>query len=108
MSELVIEIDSELEQRLNEAASRDGLSLAEFVRQTLHTVVTPQAAVAAPFASLPRKTPEDARAMALRQGVKPLERPEDLAGDFWPEDEGPDDFLNALREWRSLQAIVRR
>lgn len=38
--------------------------------------------------------------LAEEQGVKPLARIEDLAGDFWPSDEGPDDFINALREWR--------
>ena len=26
---------------------------------------------------------------------------DDLKGDFWPEDEDPDEFINALRRWRS-------
>ena len=26
--------------------------------------------------------------------------PQDLLGDFWPEEESIDDFLAALREWR--------
>lgn len=42
----------------------------------------------------------DWRALAASQGVKPIRNVADLHGDFWPEDEGPDDFITALREWR--------
>src|SRR5688572_13503308 len=34
----------------------------------------------------------DWRTLAVQQGVKPVERLEDLFGDFWPEDETADDF----------------
>ena len=48
---------------------------------------------------------EEARAtveeLARQQGVRPIEKAEDLLGDFWPEDEDIEDFLAALREWRS-------
>jgi hypothetical protein len=27
--------------------------------------------------------------------------PEELLGDFWPEEESVDDFLKAMHEWRS-------
>jgi hypothetical protein len=38
--------------------------------------------------------------LAAEQGVKPIQDIDQLAGDFWPEDEGPDDFVNTLRRWR--------
>lgn len=38
--------------------------------------------------------------LAAEQGVKPIHDISELAGDFWPEDEGPDDFVNWLREQR--------
>jgi len=38
--------------------------------------------------------------LAAQQGVKPIENPDDLRGDFWPEDESADEFLAALEEWR--------
>jgi hypothetical protein len=34
------------------------------------------------------------------QRVAFLRDPNDLVGDFWPEEESIDDFLVALREWR--------
>ena len=44
--------------------------------------------------------PMDWRTLAARQGVRPVERFEDLLGDFWPEDETADEFIAAVREWR--------
>ena len=41
--------------------------------------------------------------LAVEQGVKPIENPDDLVGDFWPEDESIDDFLVWLREIRREQ-----
>lgn len=38
--------------------------------------------------------------IAAEQGVSPIKSIDELRGDFWPEDEGPDDFVNAVREWR--------
>jgi hypothetical protein len=32
--------------------------------------------------------------------VKPVDRFEQLLGDFWPEEESADDFLAAVRDWR--------
>ena len=42
----------------------------------------------------------DWRTLAAQQGVKPIERFDDLIGDFWPEDETADDLIAAVREWR--------
>jgi hypothetical protein len=36
------------------------------------------------------------RELARQRGVKPIERIEDLQGDFWPEEESTDDFLEWL------------
>lgn len=38
--------------------------------------------------------------LAAEQGVTPVHDIRELAGDFWPDDEGPDDFINWLREQR--------
>ena len=38
--------------------------------------------------------------LMAEQGVVFPRDPGDLLGDFWPEEESIDDFLNAMREWR--------
>jgi hypothetical protein len=42
----------------------------------------------------------DVQALARQQGVEPIQDPDVLRGDFWPEDESIDDFLQALRASR--------
>ncbi len=49
------------------------------------------------FAAQPPRT---LRELAAEQGVRPVERFEDLVGDFWPEDETVDEFIAAVRQWR--------
>jgi len=44
--------------------------------------------------------PVDLATLATAQGVTPIERPEDLLGDFWPEDEQVEDFLAAIEAWQ--------
>ncbi len=49
----------------------------------------------------PRYTPEkDAATIAAEQGVQPVEDPETLMGDFWPEEEDIEEFLAAVERWR--------
>jgi hypothetical protein len=57
-------------------------------------------------------TPEQVRARARlkelieEQGVRPITLEElEAMGDLWPEDEDIDDFLTALREWRTDKSI---
>jgi hypothetical protein len=38
--------------------------------------------------------------LADAQGVSPVDNFDDLLGDFWPEDESVDDFLEARERWR--------
>lgn len=38
--------------------------------------------------------------LIVEQGTTYPHAPEELLGDFWPEDESIDDFLRAMREWR--------
>jgi hypothetical protein len=38
--------------------------------------------------------------LAAEQGIEPIIDINELAGDFWPEDEGPDEFVNWLRDQR--------
>lgn len=50
----------------------------------------------------------DLKTMAAEQGVRPVERFEDLLGDFWPEDEQGEDFDAWLREIRRDGVDERR
>ena len=38
--------------------------------------------------------------LAMAQQVRPIQRLDDLWGDFWPEDESIDDFIATIRAWR--------
>lgn len=42
----------------------------------------------------------DLEAWITQQGIKPIENPENLKAEFWPEDETADQFLDAVRRWR--------
>lgn len=42
----------------------------------------------------------DLATLADEQGISAVEDIDGLAGDFWPEDEDPDEFVATLREWR--------
>lgn len=54
---------------------------------------------------VPRKTrtgfdeTTDPETLAKEQGVSAADF-DDLLGDFWPEEEEPEEFTTALREWR--------
>jgi hypothetical protein len=48
----------------------------------------------------PFDTRPDLEALASEQGVEPVDDFDALLGDFWPEDEGADEFVTTLREWR--------
>jgi hypothetical protein len=39
-------------------------------------------------------------ALLAAQGVRPITSIAELRGDFWPEDEDPDEFLATIRAWR--------
>ncbi len=42
--------------------------------------------------------------LAEAQGVQPVRNPKELWGDFWPEDESLDAFVEAIRESRRRDA----
>ncbi len=42
----------------------------------------------------------DLEELADAQGVSPVDNFDDLLGNFWPEDESVDDFLEARERWR--------
>jgi hypothetical protein len=44
--------------------------------------------------------PKDAETLAREQGVKPIKSIDDPRGDFWPEDESADEFVETIRQWR--------
>jgi hypothetical protein len=48
----------------------------------------------------PRAKRIDLDSLAVQQGVKPIDDPEELFADFWPEDESADQFNQAVRQWR--------
>ena len=39
---------------------------------------------------------------------RPVQRLEDLYGDFWPEDESVDDFIEAVQQWRREDLELHR
>lgn len=49
-----------------------------------------------------------ARQAQQRSGCKPVQRLEDLWGDFWPEDESVDDFISAVRRWRREDVTLHK
>jgi hypothetical protein len=42
----------------------------------------------------------DLDTLAQAQGIEPIEDIDELVADFWPEDEGVEDFVRAVRRWR--------
>ena len=42
----------------------------------------------------------DLAEIAKEQGVRPVSSIDELAGDFWPEEESIDEFLETVRNWR--------
>jgi len=42
----------------------------------------------------------DPEALAAQQRVRPIDNPQELFADFWPEDETADQFNQAVRQWR--------
>lgn len=48
----------------------------------------------------PLKPLKSIEQLAAEQGTRPLKF-EEMLGDFWPEDESVDDFIAAVRQWRS-------
>ena len=44
--------------------------------------------------------------LAAAQGVSPVTDFDKLLGDFWPEDESPDELIAAVRDWRREGARV--
>jgi len=49
-----------------------------------------------------------ARQVQQRSGCEPVQRLEDLWGDFWPEDESVDDFISAVRRWRREDVTLHK
>jgi hypothetical protein len=49
-----------------------------------------------------------ARQAQQRSGCEPVQRLEDLWGDFWPEDESVDDFISAVRRWRREDVTLHK
>ena len=49
-----------------------------------------------------------ARQAQRHSGCEPLQRLEDLWGDFWPEDESVDDFISAVRRWRREDVTLHK
>lgn len=103
-----IKIGPDQERKLTELARRlgNGASPSDLANQAIDEYLQKKPAnVDANSSSQPKKefgfwdnpTIEE---IIESQGVKPIRSIEDLAGDFWPEDEDPDEFTNWLREIR--------
>jgi predicted nucleic acid-binding protein len=102
---LTIELPPELERRLEKEAARLGREAGDFVRIVLEERLASlpgEAPEVSPglAGALPRATPEEVQAFLRAEGARPVERLEDLRGNFWPEDESVDEFLAARRRWQ--------
>jgi hypothetical protein len=45
--------------------------------------------------------------LIAEQGVKPITNIDQLKGDFWPEEESIEEFIETLREWRGSEHYER-
>jgi len=75
-----------------EKVLEDARSLAPEEQQRLVELLTVEPSEIQPGATIEQ--------LVAEQGTRPLSFDE-MLGDFWPEDESVDDFITALREWRS-------
>ena len=86
-------------ERLHELVDALPEAERETAARVLEALVVrrPSAAVpgAAFFGTVPGAPP-----VVLRPDSPPIRHVGELRGDFWPEDEGPDDFVTAVRAWR--------
>ena len=82
--------------------------MAETPSKADFTKVDPQAPqpVAAPVGFNGAEEPIDLEQLIRAQGVQPIRCIEDLAGDFWPEDESLDEFLAWLDRERGRQGAA--
>jgi plasmid stability protein len=99
---LTIELPPELEQRLEQAAARHGQAAAEYARRVLEErllEVRPPSPTD-PWAGMPRRPWSEVIDLAREQGASLSARLEELAGNFWPEDETCDEFIATVRRWR--------
>lgn len=102
MGKIAVDLPPELEQQLREDAAREGYDVEAFVRRTIEERLAasgrPAPALAA--AGVPQRSPDALVALAREQGVGPVTRFEDLLGDFWPEEESVDLFLETRKRWQ--------
>jgi hypothetical protein len=103
---LMIDLPPEIVRWLEQEAARRGQSVGDYARALLQEIVT--AAMDRSERTLPggvrRRSPAELFALAREQGVKPVQRFEDLLGDE-PEVEGEEEFdvaafLEARRQWQ--------
>jgi hypothetical protein len=103
---LTLDLPPKIVLWLEQEAARRGQSASDYARTLLEEVIT--AAMHRPGRALPggvqRRSPAELLALARAQGVTPVERFEDLLGD-WSDLEGEDEFdvdafLEARRQWQ--------
>jgi hypothetical protein len=94
---LTVELPPEMEQRLEEEAARRGQDTGAVARALLEEKL----------ASLPpgqyawsRATVGEVAALLDASGAKPVQDLRDLQGDFWPEHDSVDEFLQSRRSWQ--------
>jgi hypothetical protein len=102
MTQLLIEVTSELEQRLAREAAARGLTVPDYARSVLEEALP----AGSPLTQV-EEGPADLVALATAQGAPLAARFEDLLGDFWPEEESADEFIAAVREWRREGTLER-
>ena len=48
------------------------------------------------------------QAQVANPAASPVQKLEDLWGDFWPEDESVDDFVDSVRQWRDQDVALHQ
>jgi hypothetical protein len=84
-----------------ETARQTGTTRNETVHMSLYDAfASPESERRYTTASMDFDSLPDVEALARRQGVSSNTKFEDLLGDFWPEDQSVEDFLEARKRWR--------
>jgi len=99
---LTIELPPDLKQWLEETAAQHGQSVADHARSVLEEKlreVVPPSPID-PWAGLPRRPWSEVIELAREQGAPLAASVDELAGNFWPEAETCDEFIETIRQWR--------
>jgi hypothetical protein len=95
---LIVELPPEMERRLEEEAARRGQDTGAVARALLEEKL---ASLPPGERTWPRASAAEVAALLEAAGTRPVSKLRELEGDFWPDHESVDEFLQARRVWQS-------